>query len=144
MIFLAEQSFVSTNSGSDSGERKEVECAIDNPLLDDCKCIVPEQRLRRSKMFIDSRTVVYATSFFENHRYHRLILAQDIISVIRFCSDDYESDYHLLLSDVESFDSRYSSSMCVSWMFSLLVSPVAAMDTEGTRLDLPIMIRGAT
>jgi hypothetical protein len=107
MIFLSEQSVVSANGGSDSSERKEVECAIDNqlrylgatsfhvlrnsvrlmllglPLLDDRKCIVPEQRLRRSKIFIDDRPVVDATAFFENHRYHRLILAQDIISVTR-------------------------------------------------------------
>jgi hypothetical protein len=137
MIFLSEQSVVSANGGSDSSERKEVECAIDNqlrylgatrfhvlrnsvrlemllglPLLDDRKCIVPEQRLRRSKILIDDRPVLDATAFFENHRHHRLILAQDIISVTRLCSDDYESDYHLLLSDAESFHGRYSRSMC--------------------------------
>jgi hypothetical protein len=37
---------------------------------------------------------------------------------------------------------------CARKMFrrycSLLVSTIAAMDTEGARLDLPIMIRGAT
>jgi hypothetical protein len=137
MIFLSALSVVSANGGSDASERKEVKCAIDNqlrylgttsfhvlrnsvrlemllglPLLDDRECIIPEQRLRRSKIFIDDRPVVDAAAFFEDHRHHRLILAQDIISAIRLCSDNYESNYHLLLSDAESFHSRYSRSMC--------------------------------
>ena len=103
---LAPQVFMCSETGCDS------KWLLGLPLLDDRKCIVPEQRLRRSKIFIDDRPVVDATAFFENHRYHRLILAQDIISVTRLCSDDYESDYHLLLSDAESFHSRYSRSMC--------------------------------
>ena len=89
-----------------------LEMLLGLPLLDDRECIIPEQRLRRSKIFIDDRPVVDAAAFFEDHRHHRLILAQDIISAIRLCSDNYESNYHLLLSDAESFHSRYSRSMC--------------------------------
>ena len=66
---LARQVFMCSETGCDS------KWLLGLPLLDDRKCIVPEQRLRRSKIFIDDRPVVDATAFFENHRYHRLILA---------------------------------------------------------------------